>query len=73
MEYQVIQTLVQYLLATAFSSKKEMAQQMGIPYRTLLNACNAASSLRVKANATEQIIRYCIRQRIALGNAINIP
>ena len=72
MEHQIIQRLVQYLLLSGFPSKKAIAQQMGIPYRTLLNACDQESSLRIKAKATEQIIRYCIRQRIALVNAIDV-
>lgn len=72
MEHQIIQRLVQYLLLAGFPSKKAIAQQMGIPYRTLLNACDQESSLRIKAKATEQIIRYCIRQRIALVNAIDV-
>lgn len=72
MEHLIIQRLVQYLLLSGFPSKKAIALQTGIPYRTLLNACDQESSLRIKAKATEQIIRYCIRQRIPLVNAIDV-
>lgn len=72
MEHLIIQRLVQYLLLSGFPSKKAIALQTGIPYRTLLNACDQESSLRIKAKATEQIVRYCIRQRIPLVNAIDV-
>lgn len=72
MEHVVIQRLVQYLLDSGFPTKKAIALQTGIPYQTLLNAWDQESSLRIKAKATEQIIRYCIRQRIPIVNEIDV-
>ena len=73
MESVVLKDTVEYLLAHCFRSKKEMANEIGVSYRTLLNCCQGKSTHRAMNTVSAKLIRYCIKKRILLGEAISLP
>lgn len=73
MEKLVFQNIVEYLLMHRFRTKKDMACEIGISYRILLN-CYAGKGTHQAMNiVSAKLLRYCIVNRIALGDAISLP
>ena len=69
MEYLVLQ-LIDYLLEHSFASKRNMADALGISYRTLLNVCAGRGSTKNINEVTSAILRYCIQHHISLEPAL---
>ena len=72
MEHSMVQHLTQHLLTDRFVSKREMAEQVGISYHTLLNTYSGKSTKQTAIDVTNKILRYCIRQRVSL-EALSYP
>ena len=66
MEEEFVKYLICYLLEEQFHSKKEMAEQMGISYRELINASTGQCTQKTAVSVTGHILRYCIRQKVPL-------
>lgn len=73
MEGIVLEETVKYLLKYSFRSKKEMACKIGVSYRALLNCCAGKGTHRAINDVFAKLIRYCIKNRIMLDEAINLP
>ena len=73
MENIVLREMVEYLLAYCFRSKKEMACEIGVSYRALLNCCTGRGTNRAMNTVSAKLLRYCVENRIALGEAISLP
>lgn len=73
MESVVIQEVVEYLLAHYFRSKKELASEICISYRTLLNCYTGKGTQSTMSIVSARLIRYCVENRIMLGEAIRLP
>lgn len=54
------------LMPEHFRSKKDMAEGIGIPYRTLLAVCDGSSSHQTAEKVVGSILRYCIRKHVPL-------
>lgn len=65
-----INRLVTYLLKNHFHSKREMADALGISYRTLLNVCMGRGSPKNNNDVISAILRYCIQHHISLEPAL---
>lgn len=63
-----MEQLTEKFLKRYFQSKKEMAERMGIPYRTLLSACEGNGNRQTTENVVGCILRYCIREHIPLND-----
>lgn len=63
MEY-TLTIYVAYSLLHRFPSKKAMASQTGIPYRTLLRLFRGQSTTKDVAHVMEGMARYCMIRRI---------
>jgi len=72
MERELTQQMMRYVLNSCFATKKAMASELDVPYRTLLNAFEQKSSRRITTGVAERILHYCIRQRIPIENAIQL-
>lgn len=72
MEIIVFQNMVEHLLLHYFRSKKELACKTGVSYRLLLNCCIGKGTRKAMYNVSAGILRYCVENRIALGDAINL-
>ena len=62
--------LIDYMLKHTFSSKRTMADALGISYRTLLNVCAGRGSTKNINEVTSAILRYCIQHHISLEPAL---
>lgn len=72
MELKVTQYIIQYLLGHGYASKKALAEQFGIPYRTLIRVCGKDADRRTATRVTRSLIRGCVAQRIPIENALVI-
>ena len=66
----VILQMISFLLANVFPSKRNMADALGISYRTLLNVCAGRGSTKNINEVTSAILRYCIQYHISLEPAL---
>lgn len=73
MESLILRDTVEYLLANCFRNKKEMACKIGVSYRSLLNCCAGKGTHRAMDVVFTKTIRYCVENRIMLGEAISLP
>lgn len=73
MESIVLEEAVNYLLAHGFRSKKELASEIGVSYRILLNCCLGKGTHNAMSIVSAKLIRYCIENRVMLGEAIRLP
>ena len=73
MESIVLRDTVEYLLAHCFRNKKEMACEIGVSYRLLLNCCTGKGTHRAMNVVLMKMIWYCAENRIMLGEAITLP
>ncbi len=62
--------MVNFLLEHTFRSKKDMAQQIGVPYRALLKVCTGHASKRSIMQVTDRMLYYCIMHQIPISNAL---
>lgn len=69
MEILVV-NLIDYILKHTFTSKRMMADALGISYRTLLNVCMGRGSTKNNTKVTSAILRYCIQHQISLESAL---
>ena len=68
MENRIIALVAEHLLNEQFRSKKQMANALGLQYRTLLNSGKCSSRCYEKVlNAT---LRYCVKNGIKLDSVI---
>ena len=67
---ELLLQMTNYLLTNTFSSKRMMADALGISYRTLLNVCAGRSSTKNINEVTSAILRYCIQHHISLEPAL---
>ena len=65
-----ISCLIDYLLKRHFPNKKDMADALGISYRTLLNVCAGRGTTKNINEVTSAILRYCIQHHISLEPAL---
>lgn len=72
MELYCITRLTDFLTSDTFRSKKDLAEQTGIPYRTLLRVCTGQASKRNELQVLERIIRYCVQHRIPIDRALEL-
>ena len=72
MESIVLGETINYLLTHGFHSKKELASEIGVSYRTLLNCCMGKGTDRAMNTVSTKLIRYCVENRIMLGEAIRL-
>ena len=63
---ELLLQMTNYLLTNTFSSKRMMADALGISYRTLLNVCTGRGSTKNINEVTSAILRYCIQHHISL-------
>lgn len=63
-------TLTNYLLDQYFSSKRAMAEAIGISYRTLLNVAAGRGSKKNVYAVSSHLLRYCIQHHISLEPAL---
>ena len=70
MDSNVLKSLVDYLLEHTFKSKKELAAAVSVPYRTLLKAYAGQGGKDITISVTEHLLRYCIKNKIPLDQAI---
>ena len=73
MEHMVLKELVNYLLAHGFRSKKELASEIGVSYRALLNCCMGKGTHNAMCIVSARLIWYCVANQIMLGEAISLP
>ena len=73
MERAVLIETSEYLLAHHFRNKKEMACEIGVSYRTLLNCCMGKGTHNATNIVSAKLIRYCVENWIMLGEAIRVP
>ena len=73
MERAVLIETSEYLLAHHFRNKKEMACEIGVSYRTLLNCCMGKGTHNAMCIVSARLIWYCVENRIMLGEAIRLP
>lgn len=73
MENHIFREIVEYLLKHCFHSKKEIAHEIGVSYRVLLNCCTGKGTHRAMNTVSAKILRYCVKNRITLGDAISLP
>ena len=66
MEQRLIEQLTGSLLPSCFQTKKEMAEKIGVPYRTLLTACDGNDSGKMTGRVIDALLRYCIREHVPL-------
>ena len=67
---ELLLQMTNYLLTNTFSSKRMMADALGISYRTLLNVCAGRGSTKNINEVTSAILCYCIQHRISLEPAL---
>ena len=67
---ELLLQMTNYLLTNTFSSKRMMADALGISYRTLLNVCAGRGSTKNINEVTSTILRYCIQHHISLEPAL---
>ncbi len=72
MELYCITRLADFLTVHTFRSKKELAEQTGIPYRTLLRVCTGQASKRNELQVMERIIRYCVQHQIPIDRSLEL-
>ncbi len=70
MENKITSLVAEYLLKEQFRSKKQMANALGLQYRTLLNACSGKCSSRCHEKVLKATLRYCVENGIKLDSAI---
>ena len=58
MENRIIALVAEHLLNEQFRSKKQMANALGLQYRTLLNACSGKCSSRCYEKVLNATLRY---------------
>ncbi len=58
--------MANHLLRNYFTNKKALAQELEIPYRSLLRVFNDQSSLGDVQRTMNAIAAYCMEQRIPL-------
>ena len=66
MEQLLLKKLIANLVPCHFQSKKDMAEKIGIPYRTLLAVCAGNGSRQTAEKVVGNILRYCIREHVPL-------
>lgn len=66
MEQRLVQQLTGSLLPSCFQTKKEMAEKVDVPYRTLLSACEGHGSRKITEQIIDAVLRYCIREHVPL-------
>lgn len=66
MENRIIALVAEHLLNEQFRSKKQMANALGLQYRTLLNACSGKCSSR----CYEKVLNATL---LKLFHSYNIP
>lgn len=67
---QLTSMVIGYLLEHQFSSKKQMANAIGINYRTFLRTSAGKADANTSTEVMLAIIRYCVKLQIALAPAI---
>ena len=70
MENRIIALVAGHLLNEQFRSKKQMANALGLQYRTLLNACSGKCSSRCYEKVLNATLRYCVKNGIKLDSVI---
>ena len=70
MESKIAVFLIQYLLETGMQSKKVLATEIEIPYRTLLKVHAGKGDKQNSTTVTNHILRYCIKEKIELEAAM---
>lgn len=63
--------IANYLFEQQFSSKRSMADALGVSYRTLLNVCAGHASTKNANAIMSAILRYCIQHHISLEPALH--
>ena len=63
---KLLAQVITYLLKDHYPSKRNMADALGISYRTLLNVCAGRGSTKNINEVTSAILRYCIQHQISL-------
>lgn len=66
MELRCTLDLISYLLEHVFHSKKDMAQRIGVGYRTLLNMLAGNANQGSAMVVLDRMLYYCILHRIPL-------
>ena len=66
MQQRLIEQLTGSLRPSCFQSKKEMAEKIGVPYRSLLSVCDGHGGGKRTEHVINAILRYCIREHIQL-------
>ena len=61
MENRIIALVAEHLLNEQFRSKKQMANALGLQYRTLLNACSGKCSSRCYEKLLPATLRNCVK------------
>lgn len=72
MDSFILREAVEYLLTSCFRSKKEIASEIGVSYRSLLNCCNQKGTYWDINIVSAKLIRYCVEKQITLHEAINL-
>ena len=67
---ELLLQMTNYLLTNTFSSKRMMAEALGISYRTLLNVCAGRGTTKNINEVISAILRYCIQHHISLEQAL---
>lgn len=70
MENRIIALVAEHLLNEQFRSKKQMANALGLQYRTLLNACSGKCSSRCYEKVLNATLRYARRSPHIFGGCL---
>ena len=67
---RVTACIARYLLSCHFTSKKAMADELGVPYHVLLDVCAGRGTPHEASRITNHMLRYCLQHHIALEAAM---
>lgn len=67
---ELTMTLTNYLLDQYFSSKRAMADALGVSYRMLLDVAAGHGSKKNVYAVSSHLLHYCIQHRISLEPAL---
>lgn len=63
--------LFQRLLDAVFRTERNMAEQLGLPYKVLRQVQTAQRMTQKTADAMERLLQYCVRNQIPLDRYLS--
>ena len=63
--------LFQKMLDAVFRTERNMAEQLGLPYKVLRQVQTAQRMTQKTADAMERLLQYCVRNQIPLDRYLS--